>query len=95
MPFLAWHGLISLYYSRRVILVLPPQAVKTTESQMEHLSGVSDTLVFNMATLYELESSKAAIKKRVRARGWSALGSPAHAAQPRHPDPCPRRKSPW
>jgi hypothetical protein len=42
---------------------------------MEHLSGVSETLVFNLATLYELESSKAAIKKRVRPQFLQNVGT--------------------
>ena len=41
------------------------QATKLLEEKIEQLSGVSETLISNLATLYELESSKATAKKRV------------------------------
>lgn len=45
------------------------QATKLLEEKIEQLSGVSETLICNLATLYELESSNPTVKKRVRADG--------------------------
>ncbi len=42
-----------------------PKATKLLEEKVEQLSGANETLLCNLATLYELESSKAAAKKKV------------------------------